>query len=899
MRWLSELRERLRGLFRRASEEMQMDEEHRFHLDMETERLVREEGLGTGEARRQARIGFGRAETHREQIREARGFPRAESAWRDLRLGLRRLVREPSFAIPTVLTLAIGIGATAAIVALVNSVLLQPLPYRDANRLVTIGHAAPGFGVDAGGISDGLFVHYRERNRVFEEIGIYHENEQNLTDGEAPERVRLAMASPGVFRALGVRPHLGRAFTDSDIEPDAPTVVMISHGLWVRRYGGDSRIVEGTIETNGSPTRVVGVLPPGFDFPRPETDVWYASGAEASGAGVRNLYRSGIGRVRAGVTAAEAEADLQGLIGTLSEIYPDISAALLQEAQFRPVVTPAREAMVGEVRPALMLLLWAAALVLVIAWANAANLSLLRAERQRREVAVSRALGARARDLIGRFLGESSLLCGLAGTIALAVAYAGIASRFGFESHQVPRLHELRLDGIVIGTIVGLGVLSTALITIVPLLRTRSAGEAGGLRESSTRVTDGLSVRRTQRALLGVQLALALALLIGSAAMGRSVWNLLRVELGFEPHGTLTLELPLPFRAYPRYADAVGLQLELLESLRALPGVDAAEATLNLPLTPTDFVEIPLTTQERGSADIPPMGTVNFATPGYFVAMGIPLIRGRAFHPDDLVEDTPPVLVSETLARTLFGGDDPLGRRVRLAERPDEPAYRVIGVVGDVPGEVLADGPARTLYLPTVRDPHAAERRNPPIPFIPREGATIVIRTRVPPLSLASTVRRVVRELDPELPLMEMRTGDEIAAAATARVRLTTLLLLVGTCAALTLGIVGIYSAMSYRVGRRKTELGVRLALGARPADISRMVVMEGVRVVLPGIAAGLLASVVLTRLLSGLLFGVSPMDPAVFLGMPALLLSIALAAVYVPARRARTIDPALALRAE
>lgn len=899
MRWISEVRERVRALFFRSREETEMEEELLFHLEMEAERLVRVEGLPEGEARRRAAVAFGSMGRHKEEVREARGLGWAEDLWRDLRLGARRLVREPTFSAPATLTLAIGIGATAAIFALVHSVLLRPLPYAAADRLITIGHSVPGFGVEAGGISDGLFLHYREHNRVFEEIGVYHENEQNLTDGDVPERIRLAMASPGVFAALGTAPHLGRIFTEADAGSEAPTVVMISHDLWVRRYGADPAIVGGTIETNGTPTPVVGVLRPGFDFPRPETQVWYASGPQATRAGVRDLYRSGIARLRDGVTPEEAEADLQRLVAMLPDAFPDITPEVLREAQFRALATPLHESLVDEVRPALMLLLCAAGLVLLIAWANAANLALLRAERQRREVAVSRALGARPRDLAGRFLSESLILAALAGVIGLAVAYAGAATRFGFALEQVPRLEGLRVDTVIIAVVVGLSCASALLLALVPLLRTRHAGEGQEIREGSARVTDRPGVRRTQRVLLGVQFALALTLLVGSAAMARSVWNLLRVDLGFNPRDTLTLELPLPFRAYPRYADAAGFQIELLERLRAVPGVTSAEATLNLPLTPTPFVEVPLAAEGSRAAGIPPMGTVNFATPGYFAAIGIPLLRGRAFHPDELAADAPPVVVSEALGRALFGAADPLGRQVRLPERPDGPAYTVVGVAGDVPGESLTDGPARMMYLPLVRDPHVAERRNPPIPFIPREGATLLMRTRVPPLSLAPTVRRIVREMDPELPLTHMRTGEEIAAAATSRARLTMLLLLLGTGAALTLGVVGIYGAMSYQVGRRGRELGVRLALGARPADISRLVLAEGVRVVLPGIAAGLLASLALTRLMRGLLFGVSPTDPAVFAGTSVLLLAIALAAVSIPARRARAIDPARTLRAE
>lgn len=901
MNWLRSPRSRFRGLFQRDALEQELDEEVRFHLEMQTEENLRR-GMSPQEARRQALLAFGGVVQHKEACRDVRGLGPLEDMARDLRYALRRLVREPGFSVPAVATLALGIGVTAAVFALVHAVLLRPLPYPDAGRLVALQHAAPGFGIDNGGQSDGTFQHYRNHNRAFESMGVYVETDGvTLSDGDDPERVRAALVTASVLSVLRATPHLGGLPTMGATGTDLPTA-LISHDLWVRRYGADPEIVGRKIELNRAAVEVLGVLPAGFHFPHPETQVWYGWGADASMsvANLRYLYLNGIARLRDGVSPEEAEADLQRLIPSLADDFSDVTPELLEQGQFRAVVVPLRDALLGDLRTALLLLLATAGFLLLITWANVANLFLVRAERQRGEVAVQRALGARDGDLVRRFLSESLALAVLGGALGLGLAYAGVQTRFGFESGQIPRLHELRLGGAVVGLTAGLAIVTGLLLGAVSFARAGRPELTTALKGALSRVTASREAQRAQRLLVVLQVALALILLIGAAVMVQSLRRLQQVEMGFDPKDVLTISLSLPYGPYSTYQDGARFHERLLNRLREVPGVTAAGAVAILPLMPPMSEPEPLVAEDRPatSDEIPPAALVNLVTPGYFRAMRTPLVRGRTFRAGDAVAESPAVILSEPLARTLFRGEDPVGRRVRFAERPDPLPFTVVGVVGSVPGEAIPQGPMEMLFFPVLDEQPGSSQAGPAIPFIANDLA-VVVRTSLPSTSLVSTIRRIVHDLDPKVPLAEIRTMEQIVDASLARTRLTMLLLLLTAGTALFLGVIGIYGVLSYTVRQRTSELGVRLALGASPAHMIRIVVRQGALLALAGIVVGLLAAFALTRFFGNLLYEVSPNDPAVFAAMAALLFLIALAASYVPARRAGRIDPARALRAE
>ena len=710
--------------------------------------------------------------------------------------------------------------------------------------------------------------------------------------------------TPGVFTALGVEPARGRYCTaDDDLVGRSVgtgnALVVISHSLWVSRYGRDLAIVGRNIEINRGGATIIGVMPPGFHFPRVETELWYCQPVDAAASG-SGTYQTGIALLRTGVRSEDAERDLQRLMTTLPEAYPRAALELERSGVRGPLVTPLRDVLVRDVRPAVVLLACTAAFLLLVALANAVNLVLVRSESQRRQVAIERALGATTADVAQRLICESVLLVAAGGVVAWAIAAFAIAYRFGFAPGEVPRLHEVRVDGLAASLTLGLMIASGATMAGAAFLRTRSPAVLTALRGAGRSTATG-PWRSTQRALVAVQVGLALALLIASGVMAQSYWKLARVDLGFDPASALTVEVPLPFRAYQRYEDGARFYDETLQRIRRLPGVVSAEAAGRLPLTRiTGSGTGPMAIADgvAGALAVQVAIQPSIVTPGWFEAMRIPVVRGRSYQPGDLASDAHPIIISTALARALFHDTDAVGRRFRLVNLGRLPTYTVVGVVGDVPGERLADGPALALYFPLLRDFAATPDSAPGIPHYPRE-LTLVVRTEVAPASLLAPIRRVVAESDPQVPVTNPRTLEEIVGASTSRTRLTLLLLLTGAAVALMLGIVGIYGVVSYAVSQRTSEIGIRMALGATPGAVNRMVLREGLLMTAIGIAAGMIAALAVTRLLRGLLYGISPTDATTFVGMAVLLAVIALAACYSPARRASRIDPVLALRAE
>ncbi len=820
----------------------------------------------------------------------------------NVRRAARRLLRSPAFTVPVVLTLAVGIGAAAAVYTLVDAVLLRPLPYPDADRLVTLRHAAPGLGITETGQSAGTYVHYRADNRVFADVGVYWDREQTVTDGEQPERVETAIVTPSVFSVLKVPPILGQWLTPTE----GVRTVMISHSLWMRRYGGDSSVVGRTIEINRSPSRIVGVMPPGFAFPKPETQVWYGTPlakARRAGIGVHDMFMTAIARLRPGVSPEAARRDIDRMIPGLTEAYSDAPPELLRRAQLRGIVVPLKAALVHDVRPVLLLLGAAAAVVLLIVWANATTLVLLRAERQQPETAVELALGATGGDLWRRCLTEAGLLALVGGVGGFVLASVAVSARFGFGA-DVPRLDDVRLGGTAVAVVIALSVLSAVVLGTFALSRAFQLRASGSPLRAVTRVTVSRERLRAQRSLVAAQVALALVLLVASAVLGRSFQRLTQVDLGFDPDGVVTLEAALPVGAYSTYHSQASFYAQLLTQLRAVPGVTAAEAVQSgIPLTPiAEFTNDAIAAVPAGSSVAAAPGataaTSAVASPGYFRAMRIPLLQGRTFAPGDLLGELHPIVVSASLARAVASDGTVLNRQLRLtnANRSQYPPYTIVGIVGDVPGETIADGPSARLYFPMLEDLHATPEAEPPLPYYPFE-MSLVVRTTLPPATVAAAVRRIVRSVDPKVPVWGERTLESIVASSMARVRLTTLLFLVATSAALALGVIGIYGVVSYAVRQRTPELGVRLALGASPDAITRMVVRDGARIAIAGITVGLLAAGLLTRLLRAVLYEVSPSDPLAFVLMPVLLLGLALLAAYLPARRAGRTDPVAALK--
>lgn len=833
----------------------------------------------------------------------------------EFRLSVRRLVRQPGFLVPAVLTLGVGIGIAASVFALVEGILLRPLPYPDADRLVAIRHVAPGTELRFDGVSPGIFLHYRDHNRTFDAVGAYDEASFTLTDGGTTERVRGAAVSPEVFAVIGTEPLLGRLPEASDYRFEGAagggtSGVLLGYDLWVRRYGADRDVIGRVIELDGNPWGVVtGVARPGFSFPDGGTDLWIATPQDglpwSTVAAVREgLVLGVVARLARGRTRADAAADLDRLVNMLPDAFPDVTPESIREQGLRAVVLPFRDEIVGDVRTALLLVLASGGFLLLVTWANVTNLLLLRTHRRRVEIGIARALGATELRVARHLLVECLILSAAGGLLGLGLADLGIQTRFGFAPDQLPRLEGVGMNGIVIGVVAALVFASGGLMGMLCHVGTRRRAAAPALAALRSRsATEGREGQTGRRVLVALQMAVALTLLVGSGLMVRTFWQLRNVDTGFEAAGRLSLYVPTTHLEYRAdYHQHARLYERIFERLRALPGVLSVDAatTSVFPLTVPEGGHLAPVTRANAAApagDASLNALYGFATPGYFEAMGIPLVAGRTFRPEDTAAGSTGVILSRRLARELFGGEDALGRQVEF-EGWGWTSFTVIGIVGDVPGTMLRQGGSRAIYLPHVYPPASIDITGTLFQYTPR-FETVVIRSDRDPAALAAAVRRAIAEVDPRIPVLDVATLEEIVAGATAGERVIMRLILASAGAALFLGVVGIYGVLAYSVRRRGAEIAIRIALGATPRHVTALIVAQGLIVCGAGIAAGLLAALGLTRSMASILYETSPTDPATFAATTLLLFAVALLASWIPARRASRTDPAVALRAE
>jgi predicted permease len=832
----------------------------------------------------------------------------------ELRLAGRRFLREPGFSVPAVTTLAVGIGIAASAFALIEGILIRPLPYPDPGRLVSIRHVAPGIEITRDGMSPGMWVHYRDGNRVFEAVSAYETTSYTFTgDGEG-ERIRTGLVKPGLFDVLDVTPLLGRLPSLADWNYDFDTASgtfggLISHDLWVRRYAADPSVIGRVITVDGEPTvEVVGVAPEGFSFPDPQTEAWFVIPAEpwSDVAAVRQgMYLESIARLRPGVTVEEAEADLERLVALLPERFADVTEASLRETGLRPMVRPYKEEVVADVRPTLLLVMGSGAFLLLVTCANVANLLLLRTHGRRLGLGVARALGASEWNVARQLLIESLLLTVSGSLLGLGLADLATATRFGFEPHQLPRLGEVGVGAPVVALVAALALLSAVFMAAVCFFSTRRQVAGPALSSMRSRsATDGHEGQTGRRLLVAAQMAMALTLLVGSGLMARTYWHLQRADLGFESRDRLSFRLSTGYLGLDAgYGDMADLHDRVLQRLRAVPGVEAVEAgsIAVFPLVLPEAIDFQPIVPAEGFERIgtpEPQALVGYATSGYFDAMGIPLLSGRRFETRDASLDAPGVIVSRSLADALFGDTEPLGRSLRFADFPRWSSLTVVGIVGDVPGRTVREGASRAIYFPLVH-PAAADVVAAGVYRYRPDDERYVIRTARDVASIVPELRSAAQEVDPRLPLLDLTPVDEIVGEAAARERVVMRVLMVSGAAALFLGVVGVYGVLGYAVRRRTAELGIRLALGASPKEVTRQIVAQGAALSTAGIVAGIAAALLLTRFMGALLYRTSPTDPLTFTATALLLMAVSLAASYLPARRASRIDPAQALRGE
>ncbi|HEX6535603.1 MAG TPA: ABC transporter permease [Gemmatimonadaceae bacterium] len=878
----------------------ELDEEIRAHLAMATRDRVAG-GQSPESAEFAARRELGNVTLVKEVTRDTWSGIWLERLAQDVRYAVRSLSRVPGFALASVLTLALGIGANTAIFSVVNGVILRPLPFPHPERLVFISSDFTPLGLDHFPIDPAEYLELRERSRSFRDIGAYATGAVNVGTEDEPERVPSAAATAGLFGTLGVAPRLGRTFTEAETLPGAPRVAVLSDELWRSAFGGRTSILGAQVDIDGERATIIGVMPPGFDVHDQGVKLWVplvldpAKRAQYHGS----HYLSLVGRLQPGVSLDRARSELQSLL----QQWPATDGVTASPGQPGFIHTPnatthrfeyddLREHMVGGVRTALWVLQAAVVLVLLIACANMANLMLVRAESRHKELALRAALGAGRGRLLRQFIVEG-LVLSLAGAAAgVVLAHLGLSAFVAADAGSIPRAASVTLDGAVLAFTLVLALGSGVVFGLAPLLHMNANSVGLALREAGTRTTAGAARNRVRRGLVVAEMAFAVMLVVGAGLLLRSFWNLERVDAGFDPGHLTTFGIALPRQTYDG-ANSVAFFDQLTRRLAALPGVRGAAAMSGLPprraMNATD-------TEIEGYAPRPgdPPQNIDyfqFVTPGYVKTMGIRVVSGRAFRPSDDATAPPVALINETMAKRFYPNEDPIGRRIRPVFAKDW--FTIVGIVKDVKQGGVDAKTGTEIYLPYAYA-QAAER----VSNFPR-AMNVVVRSPLAPSALAGSIRRVVNALDPSLPIVSLRSMDDVFADSMSRPRFLAQLLGIFAGVALALAAIGTYGVLAYTVTERRREIGIRMALGASGRGVLSLVLRQGMVLAGIGVLLGLVGALFVTRLASSLLFGVAPSDPltlgavAVFMGV------VAFVACAVPARRATRVDPVVALRTE
>jgi predicted permease len=874
---------RLRALLRRGELDRELDEELRYHLEREAE-LHAAGGMGPEEARRAALRDFGDSggvTQSREQCREARGVRPVEDLRQDIVFGLRVLRRNPVFSLVAVATLALGVGANTALFSITNAVVFRPLPFAEAERLLTLWECSAKSEAARVIVSPANYLDWREQTRSFEEMGAYTEDFYNISEDDSrPERVAAANATPSLFRALGVRPVLGRTFLPEEGLSEAGRAVLLSHGLWRRRFGGDPSVVGKTVRLNGPEYTVVGVLPPDFIISARRYEVYRAMGlSDTQRVNRRGRYLMGIARLRPGVTAEQARAEMNAVGARLTAQYPD------ENAGRGATVYPLTALITGGARTALLMLLGAVGFTLLIACANVANLLLGQAASRRKEMAVRAALGAGRLRLVRQMLTESLTLSLAGGVAGLLLAKWGVGLLVSISPASLPRAEEAGLDMRVLGFTLLVSTLTGLAFGLVPALRASKVELTDALKAGS-RPAGGGRRSLARGVLVAAEVALSLVLLVGAGLLVKSFIRLTEVELGFDPGRVVAADISLPYR-YNSGEKRVEFYRQLLTRVEALPGVSSAAVSQSVPLSGEEHGA-----QFRvGGREPAPDGSDRYGSiyhrvsADYFKTFGVRLLRGRGLNERDTAGAPAVALINETLARRVFPGEDPLGKQLVLSGTPERPR-EIVGVVSDTRYVTPDRAPSPEIYVSYLDDPY--------------HHMSLAVRAGGDPAALTGAVREELSALDREVPLANVKEMGQYVSDSLSPQRFSALLLAVFACAALGLAALGVYGVISNSVARRTHELGIRIALGARGADVLRLVVVQGMRPVLLGLGAGLAGASALTRVLESLLYGVSAFDPSVFAFVSLLLAAVALVACYLPARRAAMrVDPMNALRHE
>ena len=794
---------------------------------------------------------------------------------RDARYALRHLAKAPGFTFVAILTLALGIGATTAIFSVVNGVLLRPLPYAEPDRLVRVHEIVPRFGRFA--VAPATFMDWRRQSETLEHVAAYMTDSDTFSGPEGPERVPGAQVSADLFAVLGVQAALGRTFRGEEDMPGRDDVIVLSHGMWQRWFGGDPGILGRSVTMSGSPVTILGVMPADFYFPSRTTEFWTPLGINPANATRGGHFLGVVARTRAGVTPEQAHVELKTISERLALEYPANSANESAE------VVPLHEQIVGRIRPALVTLLAAVIVVVLIACANVANLLLVRASVREREMAIRTAIGAGRWRLVRQMLGESLILAVLGGGLGLLLAWLAIPVIRTLGAGEIPRVDDVVIDGRVLGVVALITVVTGLIFGMAPAWQASRASIGGVLKEGG-RGSSSSAGRVVRGGLLVAEVALSIVLLVGAALLLRSFARLTGVDPGFDADRVLTFQVALPRATYPEEHQSIAFYDALLSRLEALPGVTAAGVTQTLPIRGSYVLSF--TVQGRPPAKPGEGQSANYRaiSPGYFRALGIPLLGGRMLDDRDKAGAPMVAVVDQRFAERHFPGEDPLGQGIDIGNGTDG-FYEIVGVVGDVHHSGLDADPAPTMYVPFRQDAFS--------------GMSVVLRSDGDPAGLAGAARQVVRDLDRGLPAYSVAPLSEIVSDSVAQRRFSMLLLGVFAGIALFLASVGLYGVVAYTVSLRTQEIGVRMAIGAQARDVLRMILGGGMKLALIGVAIGTGAALALSQLVASMLYGVTPFDAPSYVATALTLLAVAAIASYVPARRAMRIDPLAALRQE
>jgi putative ABC transport system permease protein len=858
-----------------------VDEELQFHLEMRS-REYEERGLSSEAARQAARERFGDVDRvaswlrrHDHRRTRARGARETMSTIaQDLRVGMRALLKQPTFTVSTVLTLALGIGATTAMFSVVYGVLLEPLPFGDPDRLVRVWTAyKPHMGRGAVSAANGR--DWRAENRVFEDLALVHTSRQfNFTAGDEPERLRGARVSANLFRILEVTPLIGRTFTDEENEMGRDNVVVLGHALWVREFGASSSVVGRTIRLNGAQTTVVGVMRPDFHFPSRDFELWVPLAVPADEYLQRNAGSySAIARLKPGVTLEQARADLRAVSASLARRFNE-------NANVEAALAPLHDDMVGSVQRPLYVLLGAVGAMLLIGCANLANLLLTRGVARRRELSVRTALGASRRRLVAQMIVELVPLLALGGVIGIVLAMWSVRALVPLLPPDLPRTEGIGINGPVLGFTAMVVVLIALLVGVWPALDAARRSVSATVAELSRGSTSAPSRTRMRDLLVVGQIAMTLLLLVGATVLMRSLFAVRQVSPGFNPERVLSAHVAIPRARYPLDRDVTALYTRVLDRAQALPSVEAVGAVNRLPLgggNQTGGVVI-----EGGESDVTSVNVqTRTVTPDYFRALEIPIREGRSFTSADVAEASMVAIVDEKLARAAWPGRSAIGRRIR--EGDGAPWSTIVGVVGHIRHTRLDDESEPQVYW---NYPQRSQDR-----------MALVVKTRGDPAALTRALAAAVRQIDSEQPIYDARPLDDVVDRSLGQRQFQTTLLCAFAATALMLATVGVYGVIAYSVSQRRREFGVRIALGARRHDVAAMVLRHGGALFVVGAAAGLAVATVGARVLSTLVYDVAPRDPVSFVGATLVLLVVSGVACYVPARRAARVEPSIALR--